>query len=651
VNVPLDPDEAQWLASAMKYHANMTTWLSVDTTSSGPVNIFPLMWPFLFGADTGFAVARITTIALLCGTWLLTFSALAPAPRSVRICVAAYLMVFLGGTQASGFLHYSSEVVPVFLLMCALRIILLGVERPLTTAQICMAGLCLGLVPFAKLQAIIIAVAMAAILCGQLVLQARRPYRTGALLLFSACLPGLVLLAPLAAAGGLPDFWSSYVGFATNYLGKGWGEIPASNKFVASTRALRVILGGALIRGYVLVMAVTTFLALVAPVKEVAGGGEARARLFKSPQTVRWVTVLAVLGSSLWAVMAPARPYAHYASLVLWPAALVAGLAWSLDTPSPRRDWTGSSAYSVIGGISIVLLLGLAIGERSTSYDLEIVGMESLFRSGQLFTDPDADRGRVLIWGWMPQWYVWSGWTPATRDMHTYNQIWPTPLRGYFRNRLMSDLQSDPPEYIIDAVAPGSFGFGDPEKDGITSFPELAGFVGEHYQLLSHRSPDASCPTVFARTSTAKALDQRFVRPSRIHASSEWSSGPASYAASRVVDGVVFETCADAWWPSDGESNSEITLDLETPQAIAAIEILNTRGGRRGDRASKGIRVTAYSNGGVVMDQRTHLRRFPYWTQMALPDQAGPVERLVVRIETYVGGGGGLNEIRLRRRF
>jgi hypothetical protein len=61
--------------------------------------------------------------------------------------------------------------------------------------------------------------------------------------------------------------------------------------------------------------------------------------------------------------------------------------------------------------------------------------------------------------------------------------------------------------------------------------------------------------------------------------------------------------------------------------------------------------VTAYSNGGVVMDQRTHLRRFPYWTQMALPDQAGPVERLVVRIETYVGGGGGLNEIRLRRRF
>jgi hypothetical protein len=149
----------------------------------------------------------------------------------------------------------------------------------------------------------------------------------------------------------------------------------------------------------------------------------------------------------------------------------------------------------------------------------------------------------------------------------------------------------------------------------------------------------------------AKALVQRFVKPSRVQASSEQSSGAASYSASHVVDGVVFESCPDAWWPNDGDSNREITLDLETPATIAAIDILNTRGGRRGDRASKGIRVMAYSKTGVVMDQRTHLRRFPYWTQIALPDQAGAVDRLVVRIETYAGVGGGLNEIRLRRRF
>jgi len=61
LNVPLNPDEAQFLASAIEFRGNINTWLSVDTTTSGPINAYPLMWPFLFGVDTGFAVARIAT--------------------------------------------------------------------------------------------------------------------------------------------------------------------------------------------------------------------------------------------------------------------------------------------------------------------------------------------------------------------------------------------------------------------------------------------------------------------------------------------------------------------------------------------------------------------------------------------------------------
>src|SRR5262245_5413807 len=65
LNAPLNPDEAQWLASAIKFRTNMNSWLSVDTTTSGPLNIYPLMWPFLFSADTGFVVARITATSLI----------------------------------------------------------------------------------------------------------------------------------------------------------------------------------------------------------------------------------------------------------------------------------------------------------------------------------------------------------------------------------------------------------------------------------------------------------------------------------------------------------------------------------------------------------------------------------------------------------
>ena len=90
------------LAGAIKFRANMNIWL--DTGSSGPANLYPLMWPFVFGADTGFAVARITAIALLGGTWLLIFSALASTTRPVRICLGACLILFLGG-DSKGRIH------------------------------------------------------------------------------------------------------------------------------------------------------------------------------------------------------------------------------------------------------------------------------------------------------------------------------------------------------------------------------------------------------------------------------------------------------------------------------------------------------------------------------------------------------------------
>jgi hypothetical protein len=95
-NAPLNPDEAEFVANAIKFRGDMNTWLSVDTGSSGPVNSFPLMWPFLFGADTGFAVARITATFLIGATWLLFWAALASAPSFVRVCAGAALNLVPG---------------------------------------------------------------------------------------------------------------------------------------------------------------------------------------------------------------------------------------------------------------------------------------------------------------------------------------------------------------------------------------------------------------------------------------------------------------------------------------------------------------------------------------------------------------------------
>ena len=103
------------------------------------------------------------------------------------------------------------------------------------------------------------------------------------------------------------------------------------------------------------------------------------------------------------------------------------------------------------------------------------------------------------------------------------------------------------------------------------------------------------------------------------------------------------KSCSDAWSPPDGEIG-EITLELASAQAIAAIEMLNTRGGAAGNRASKTIRVMAYQGDDMVMDEEARMLRFPYSTDVAVPETVGPIDRLVLRVESYAGVGGGLNE-------
>lgn len=647
VNAPLNPDEAQSVAAAMKLYYNMNTWLSVDIGSNGPVNSYLLMWPFLFGADTGFAAARITAVFLLGSTWLLFWIALKSAPTSIRISSSAGLILVLGGTQTTDFIHYASEIPSSFLIMAALVVALIAVERRPGAAQICIAGLCLGLVPFVKVQAAIIAVVLGAILLWQVMLKASRPYWSALLLLICACLPAAVLLLPLAAAGGLYDFWASYIGFARNYVAGGWGEVTPYGILPPRLHALARILYENLPGISLAATAMVTALALL--IRQVVGRRPRLRMLLRQPEGRRVAIVFFMLGVSLWAVIAPARPFPHYAFLLLWPAMLAAGLMWSLQSAWPAREGVGRwSLHGVAAGLSVLIIGALAVREPRLAFDPDVIAVESVFTAGSPLAGRDA-AARALVWGWMPEWYVWSGWIPATRDITSYSAIVPTPARHYYRERMMADLQSSPPDYIIDGVARGSFAFTNPEKEGLTSFPELAAFVSADYVLLSRAPSDTACPKVFARKATAETIARRYVDPSRVYASSTLETGAAVASASHVVDGLVFESCADAWLLPDGKLG-EITLELAPVQSIAAIEILNTRGGWRGNRAAKKARVMAYQDGNMVIDQELRLLRFPNWTQIVIPDDIGPIGKLVVRIDSYAGVGGGLNEVRLRKR-
>ncbi len=55
----LDLDEDQFIAAAMKLLRDPIFWCSTDTGSSGPLNIYLLMLPALFGLKLEYAVSRM----------------------------------------------------------------------------------------------------------------------------------------------------------------------------------------------------------------------------------------------------------------------------------------------------------------------------------------------------------------------------------------------------------------------------------------------------------------------------------------------------------------------------------------------------------------------------------------------------------------
>ncbi len=90
----------------------------------------------------------------------------------------------------------------------------------------------------------------------------------------------------------------------------------------------------------------------------------------------------------------------------------------------------------------------------------------------------------VAVWGWMPEVYVYTGSRMATKDADTYEEITPSPYRGYFRDRFMTSLRARPPLVFVDSVAPGSFHFTNRAREGFETFPALRDFVAAHYDLV-----------------------------------------------------------------------------------------------------------------------------------------------------------------------
>jgi len=503
----MNVDEGMFVVGAMKLRHYPVFWQSVDGTTSGPLNFYPLTLLNILGLPLDFATARLLNVICIGGAIAVVYRIarlFMPdwAARLAPLAPLAAAMAFRG----YDFLHYSSECVSVLLI--AIGTWLLFTESLANHANWLRGagiGLIVVLLPLAKLQAAPMAAAIAVGGIANAFFWHRGDAGRRLLYILAGLAAGITtLLLFLVGFGVFGTFQQAYI--AENILHANVFEPPTFEHFVKFFLSQDLVwYESGILASLIYVLASSYYLET-----RRKGSGKASSAIPGRPFCDLFAVLL--LAASLYAVCRPRSLFLHYLVFLLFPVALVGvrTLAWSLRV-SGNADHAGSSLPAVRPAmlfVAFTLVLPYLIRAKelrppdTTEMDMAASPARlpcEVCPLVERFARPDD---LITIWGRGEELYVLSGTLPATRDTHMPVEFWTHPQQDYYRRRYLEDLQLHPPKLFLDAVGPRRFLISR-DTFGFETFPELREYVTNNFYLAG----DTDGVRVFARRDAAGPFD------------------------------------------------------------------------------------------------------------------------------------------------
>jgi hypothetical protein len=465
LNEPLNSDESELLAGALRFMHDPVPWRGADLTTSGPLNSYILLIPRAVGLEPSYGSARAVGLGLLIITvicWYLSIKQV--RDKFVAISVLLSPITFLCFVQNPDFIHYNSELVAVGLL--SLGALTVSSLSNFPSTRLFIAALFLGAVPFAKLQATPLAlVAFCGIFIFTWRMKGERFAKTAIAMAAGGLIVPLTIAAILIATGSFDDAWRSYI----------LSGMQISAKPMSLYSFARYVFGNIGFACSIGLLVVITFM----------GSNRQFVRRQMSGAGGWLVAGSVVYGlSTLYVIYRPGNPWGHYLFFAL-PAAVF--LATTIFAPwhigSPWAQLTSrirSRGTAWVMGAALGLLV---FGLHGPFWVLERVAAprdDPVARIIRALVKDDRD---FAVWGWMPEYYVMTGKQPPTRDIINQFQIWDGPQRDYYRERYLTDFNKSWPNVFVDATGPGNFTFRSLVTP-VENFPQLYEIIRSNYVLL-----------------------------------------------------------------------------------------------------------------------------------------------------------------------
>ncbi len=467
----LYPDETQLLAGALTLRHDPMFWRSVDGGTAGPLDYYALLPASFFPGVASYAATRFTAAALIWGGLVAIGGTLALlAGRRVARLAVLPLLTFAAFTTSPEFVHYSTELVPGFLLAVALWLIARQAIQP-ANRTLWWTAVLLGAIPFSKLQAAPMAALLGLFLVVQELMAGRK--KNLGLLLIGALSPVLAATLVTWAAGESENMLIPY--FLQNLFYAQGGRQPLS-------LVLRQQWEQSVTNGYLALWLAGSAVFIFVGAVRLARAAHPLPRL--------GLLVAGLMATSLFCIFTPGRPYHHYLNLLLLPLCLLAGLV--LAGGWPAADSARTSRARLWAGLFLLCTLLPQIVLRASfrpdpyAYYNTVVAARSpahheLVATLRKYSDPGEALG---LWGWRSSLYVEAGLRQATREAHTEFLFVTGPWQEFFLRRYMADLRANRPPVFVDAVGPGNFRFPD-RKWAHEIFPRLHEWLDKNYLFLT----------------------------------------------------------------------------------------------------------------------------------------------------------------------
>jgi hypothetical protein len=475
--VDLNPDESQIVAGALTLERFPVYWKYVDGTTHGPLCEYPLVVAGWLGAPFNYATARIVAALLQAGALLATWRTLrlfAPE-RTARVALLPGL-AFWCLVPWDDFLHYSTELPGIFLLCLAIYGLAVVFAESTTSrwrlGAMYFAGMCLGAVPYGKLQSVPQAAActlLAVILLWRTGSPVRTKQQLGAVLFLGGMTPSLIVAAFLTVYGLWNQFHAAYIESALAYMqvSTPFFEMPGKFfNFSATSPAFAWFFWGTL--GF-------SLLYLRGPWKP----GHRQVCV-----AISWLLLLAAYLS----VIRPGRESAHYLHLLVTPLILLAGFTFARATDD-APGMPGRQRVRVL--LAFVGLIFVPQVFDHVNSQNRFVGharqhWETPPSAAAGFISERAQAGDTLaMWGWEPHLLVETQLPHGTREAHSAGQIMQWPMTAFYVERYLHDLRRTKPAWFVDAVGPDAFVFSDRANHAHETIPGLRDWIATHYTLAT----------------------------------------------------------------------------------------------------------------------------------------------------------------------